>query len=294
MDRFLDSHSDIDRQLDANPSLINNKDFLRDHPDLQAYLTQHPRVTDELTENPNYFMRRENRFENSGADRDGGRRTDGDRDADRRTDPDRRSDADRDAGRDRNPNPDLNETEVATMDQFLDDHKDIAKELERKPSLIQDSKYVNHHKELKEFLGQHPQVREEFAENPSNFMHRENRFEARDSDRPDANNPNRDLTNGEVKEMDEFLDKHQKIAKDLDKNPSLVNDDKYLKHHKDLGAFMDQKPEMREELKENPSYFMHRQERLERHEGEMHGQPAQAKAKTPIEKHEDTDADRPH
>ncbi len=66
------------------------------------------------------------------------------------------------------------------MDQFLDDHQQIDKELTAKPSLINDQKYLAQHQDLKLFLSQHPQVREEFTENPTNFMQRERRFDARE------------------------------------------------------------------------------------------------------------------
>jgi hypothetical protein len=59
-----------------------------------------------------------------------------------------------------NPNPDLTRDEVAKMDQFLDDHKNIDKDLREKPSLINDEKYLDHHKELRTFLSDHPGIRE--------------------------------------------------------------------------------------------------------------------------------------
>ena len=51
-DQFLDSHPQIAQQLQANPSLINNAEFLEGHPQLQAFLTSHPELSEELKENP--------------------------------------------------------------------------------------------------------------------------------------------------------------------------------------------------------------------------------------------------
>src|SRR3989442_708428 len=62
-DQFLDSHQDIAKQLQANPLLVNNAEFMENHPQLQAFLTSHPELREELKENPSFFMRRENRFE---------------------------------------------------------------------------------------------------------------------------------------------------------------------------------------------------------------------------------------
>src|SRR5262249_61436480 len=62
-DKFLDSHRETAEQLRKNPSLVDNQQFLKDHPALQAYVQQHPAVREELRENPNAFMSAENRYE---------------------------------------------------------------------------------------------------------------------------------------------------------------------------------------------------------------------------------------
>ena len=189
------------------------------------------------------------------------------------------TDRDQDRANGQNPNPDLRNWELARMDQFLDDHQAIDKELTANPSLINDQKYLAQHKDLQLFLSNHPQVREEFTENPSYFMHRENRFDARedfrsrnntnttqnagnagatnansDRDRYAANNnPDRDEDRAR---MDQFLDDHNDVNKDLRAKPSLVNDQKYVSHHKDLQLFLNNHPQVREEFAQNPSYFM--------------------------------------
>src|SRR5215469_12424527 len=246
-DRFLDDHPDIAQQLQTKPALVNDAGYLRSQPDLQDYLNSHPRIRAELQENPNYFMGRENRFEGT--------------------------EADRDRARIQNPNPDLNEQEVGRMDQFLDEHRDIERELQQNPALIDDSNFLAQHKDLQAFLNAHPRVRAEFDENPSYFMQRENQFEgtAADRDRTRMNtnpnsaptNPNPDLTTQEVSRMDQFLDDHPDIEKQLEKKPSLIDDKGYLDHHKDLARFLDEHPQIRGEFAENPRYFMQRQNQFE-------------------------------
>src|SRR6202040_242185 len=131
-------------------------------------------------------------------------------------------------------------------------------------------KYLKRHRELQAFLNQHPGIREEMKENPSYFMHRENRLEANETDRinldRDSSRPDRDANKQQLAQIDHFLDKHKDIAKQLQTNPSLVNDEKYLKHHKDLQEVLTTNPEAREELSKNPSYFTRREARLERHD----------------------------
>jgi hypothetical protein len=299
MDQFLDQNPDIDRDLQRNPSLINNADYLRDHPLLARYLNQNPAMKEEFKENPNFFMQREQRFDAREDRRDFDRDRDaGQRDADRDRDRDR---TDRDANR-RNPNPDLTTGEVASMDQFLDDHKQIAKDLEKNPNLVDDQKFLNKHKDLRTYLDQHPAVREEARENPGYFMHREERFEASARDRADdrvrvtdrgvntrrdgddRRGADNDVSRQEVQQMDHFLDKHKKIAKDLEKDPQLANNTQYLNKHKDLKSFIASNPKVGEELRENPSRLMQDEARFEQ-KTRMNHPPA---TKTKVEQHEET------
>jgi len=247
-DQFLDQHPDIEKQLEANPSLIKNQDFLQDHPQLQNFLSSHPRIQEEFAENPTVFMNRENRFENSPADRDG------------RV----------------NPNPDLTRGEVASMDQFLDQHPEITKKLEADPSLINNQQFLSNAPELQAFFKTHPRIQEEFAETPKFFENELSRFESSEADRPGEGgnrgvNPNPDLTRGEVASMDQFLDQHPEIEKQLEANPSLINNSKYLNDHSQLRAFLSDHPEVREEFTENPSFFMQRENRFENTEDNSKG-----------------------
>ena len=141
MDRFLDSHPEISEQLRKDPSLIDNKRWVDSHPELQAFLQSHPGVREEFHENPNAFMRAENRYD----------RHEGDRDTTR--------------------------PELAAMDRFLDSHPEISEQLRKDPSLIDNKRWVDSHPELQAFLQSHPGVREEFRENPNAFMRAENRYD---------------------------------------------------------------------------------------------------------------------
>src|SRR5947208_11838235 len=104
-DRFLDTHPEIAKQLQANPSLINNPQWVEIHPDLRAFLASHPGVREEIQETPRFFMQRERRFENTES-------RPGNRSEERRGE------------------------KHANFDRFLDTHPDIAKQLQANPSLI--------------------------------------------------------------------------------------------------------------------------------------------------------------
>lgn len=306
-DQFLDRHADIDRQLSSNPSLINNQQYLQQHPGLQAYLADHPNVKEELTENPSYFMRREGRYDamETRAQRQNQNTPS------QSTGQNITGQANQGGGamprenRNGNPNPDLTQGEIASFDQFLDDHQDVNKQLEKNPQLVNEAGYVKKHKALATYLNEHPAVREELTENPAYFMKRENRFELserdRDLDRSANNQPNnmrsdadrdRDVgttTSGrisekELKEADKFLSKHKKIDKDLRKNPSLSTNPEYLEKHKDFDVFLNKNPEVQEAMRRNPSEFMHERARVEH----MNHKPKEPPAKSKAEKREET------
>jgi phage-related protein len=224
-DNFLDSHPEVAEQLRKDPSLVNNREFVEGHGELQQYLQEHPEVREELSQNPKGFMREEQRF-------------------------DRREDQTRDR--------DLTRGELANMDRFLDSHPEIAEQLRKDPSLVNDKTFVGNHAALQQFLAEHPGVREEYKENPSAFMNQEQRFDRREDQTRD-----RDLTRGELANMDRFLDSHPEIAERLRKDPSLVNDKTFVGNHPALQQFLADHPGVREEYKENPNAFMRQEQRFD-------------------------------
>lgn len=229
-DAFLDAYANIDAQLRANPSMLTNAEFLASHPQLENYLNQHPSVQTAIKENPSYFMEREKRL----AARETPRSANPDPDLNRQ---------EREKGlvgseipRSTNVNPDLNRQEVATMDQFLDKNPGIERELWRNPSLVNNAEYLEARPRLQAFLSQHPNVKEEIAENPRYFMERENRFNAQELQvqAPTANSNPRANSNArgkELAEMDQSLDEHPRIERELWRHPSLVNNAEYLQAH---------------------------------------------------------------
>jgi len=181
-------------------------------------------------------------------------------DRDRDKDRDRDRDKDNAASGQRSDN-DINRTELKNFDKFLDSHPEIAEDLAKNPSLVNDQDYVNKHPDLKEFLRSHPGVREEVKENPQVFMRRERRFESHE-----GNETNAGITNQELKNFDKFLDSHPEIAEDLAKNPSLVDDQDYVSKHPDLKAFLQSHSGVREQVKQNPGFFMQRERKFEKKE----------------------------
>jgi len=241
-DRFLDGHPEVAEQLRKDPALVKNEEFRENHPALQEFLQQHPGIREEFAENPNAFMRQEERF-------------------------DRRED-----GRDH----DTTRAELARMDQFLDSHPEVAEQLRKDPGLIRSDEFAKNHPALQEFLQRHPGIREEFAENPNAFMRQEDRFDRHEDRREDGRGRDGDATHAQLARMDQFLDSHPEIAEQLRKDPGLMKSDEFAKTHPALQEFLQQHPGIREEFAENPNAFMRQEERFDRHEDGRDGDATHA------------------
>ena len=233
MDRFLDSHPEIAEQLRKDPSLINNGEFVEKHAALQEYLQEHPEMREEFSEHPNAFMRQEERFDRQEENRDSTRR------------------------------------QLAGMDRFLDSHPEIAEQLRRDPSLINNGEFVEKHAALQEYLQKHPEMREKFGENPNAFMRQEERFDRREGDRDrdgdnrikagnpgEGNSPSDPDGRGELTSFGQFLGGHASVAKQLSKDPSLVNNREYRANHPEIGDYLKAHPAMTQQLAKNPQGVM--------------------------------------
>lgn len=234
-DQFLDKHPEIAEQLRHDPSLTMNANFLQSHPELQQFLKDHPAIQRDVDQDPRGVMRQEEHFDRTDNDR-----RDNDRDNDRRFD---------DRGRAGNQIP---QGELEAMRQFLNDHPEIAEQLQKNPKLIDNRQFVTDHSALKQFLAEHPQVRQEFDQQPYAFM--------RGEDRDDR------ASRVQLTDLDQFLDKHPEIAEQLKKNPSLINSKTFAQDHPALQQFLTNHPQLTAELQENPNAIMRQEDRYDNHE----------------------------
>ena len=222
MDHFLDSHPEIAEQLRKDPSLVNNKEFVEKHPELQTYLQQHPGIREEISENPNRFMRQEQRF-------------------------DRQEEA-RDRANDHYA--------LANMDRFLDSHPETAEQLRKDPSLVNNKEFVAKHPELQAYLQQHPGIREEISENPNGFMRQEQRYDRQEDYGRNNGGFDRDSEHREAASFGQFLGGHTNIAQQISKDPSLLNNKEYMESHPELQDYLKAHPAAQAELKQNPQAFL--------------------------------------
>lgn len=138
MDEFLDNHAHLASEINNNPQLVNNPQFLAKHPELKTFLAQHPDIRAELKEDPRLVLREERSYEQG------------------------------------EPIP---ANELKQFDQFLDSHPQIARDLSRNPRLVDDNHYRAQHPQLMSFLAVHPALRKELFVHPVKFMARLGRYE---------------------------------------------------------------------------------------------------------------------
>ena len=304
-DVFLDGHAAIARQLRSNPSLVNNEEYVENHPALQKYLENHPNLREELQENPGAFVRQSERFEGSEARRPSG---DHDRDFSRANAAgfDMFLDNHPDIARQLTNNPSLadnpkylrhhpalqqflqahpnvraelrenpqavlrtppalesqeSQGDVAGFEAFLDQHPQVSRQLSRNPSLVRNEDYLEDHPALQQFLQTHPQLRAELAENPQALMQAERQFDNREAVRSDE--PERTVAKDELATFDAFLDAHPRVAEELSRNPSLVNNEEFEENHPELQKLLNQNPEIQQHLKQNPQVFVNATVRTE-------------------------------
>jgi hypothetical protein len=263
-DRFLDRHREISQQLSSDPSLIANSQYLEQHPGLRTYLDDHPNVKKVVTETPNYFVRREvqtpyDALEAARPPQLGTGQTAGSPSSQRQS---------------TTSISVLTASEIASFDQFLGEHKRINKDLEKNPARATDTDYLKKNRDLQDYLNQHAALRQELMQYPAYFMNSRNRYELRAAERTidargsDSTNSATSMTRLSQKDLratDRFLEKHKKINKDLEKNPSLAADPQYLNKHKDFREFLERNRDINAAMRKDPVQFMQNQhDRFER------------------------------
>jgi len=217
-DQFLDIHREIAEQLRKDPSLVNNPQFESSHPALHTYLQDHPQVREEIKENPNAFMRQEDRYDRH----EGGRN-------------------------------DITRGELARFDQFLDSHREIAEQLRKDPSLVNNGEFTKNHPVLYAYLQDHPEIREEIKENPNAFMRQEDRYDRQKNGR--GNDMGRD-SHEQAARFGQFLNGHATVADQLSRDPSLVKNQEFMENHPELQDYLKDNPDVQRELMANPPTFV--------------------------------------
>lgn len=222
MDHYLDEHPEIAEQLRKDPSLIDNRRWVSDHASLQEFLQSHPQISATFRANPNLFMRDEQRYDRETSDRNISRR------------------------------------DIVEMDRFMDAHPEIAEQLKKDPSLIDNKQWVANHPALQEYLKTHIDVSAAFRAHPDQFMRDEDRYN-RDGDQFGNNRMGADGRNDRDHELTgfgQFLGEHSRVAADLSNDPTLATNKEYLANHPELNDYLQAHPTVSAQLTANPQGVM--------------------------------------
>jgi hypothetical protein len=267
-DQFLDSHREIAEQLRKDPSLAGNKRFLKDHPELQNYLRQNPQIRDALKDDPNTFMSAEERFERNEVDRG------------ELANFDRFLDAHREIATQLRKDPSLVDNRQYLKDHpelqsYLQNHPEIRQQIDRNPDAFmhqeesydrfEDSRYRNNDANGNNNSNRNPSANGSNYGNNSNNANGANNANTGSNANAGSNgnrtatansNNNDDNGRADIGRFDQFLDSHREIAEQLRKNPSLADNQQFLKDHPALQSYLQQNPSIRQRLEQNPNAFM--------------------------------------
>jgi hypothetical protein len=218
-DQFLDTHRETAEQLRKDPSLVDNEEFVRNHPALQTYLHDHPELREQLKSSPNAFMHQEERYD--------------------------RHDDDRDR---------INREELGHFDQFLNTHRETAEQLRKDPSLVDNQDFLQHHPALQTYLQEHPELRQQLKQDPNALMQQEARYSRYDNR---EGGMDRDaISHRQAASFGEFLGGHSDISQRLSEDPSLVKNQEYLENHPELKQYLSSHPDVNKEVMANPQTFV--------------------------------------
>jgi hypothetical protein len=138
---YLDEHPEVAQQLGHDPRLVDNPQFLANHPGLDEYFKNHPEVRSDLQNHPDRFMAREHYYDNHGG---------------------------------------WNGAQpLATTDHYMDSHPDVSRQLEKDPALVDNRGYVDSHPGLHEYLENHPIARRDWKSHPYRYMAAERHYDQR-------------------------------------------------------------------------------------------------------------------
>jgi hypothetical protein len=224
--RFLESHQEVAVQLHSTPWLVDNPEYLRDHPELRSYLQDHPGVRQSISDNPAAFMK---------------------------------EDAQRSElaqfSRFLDAHPDIAEQlrrdpKLADDNNFMQAHPDL-------------KTYLDEHQTAKVALHENATtfMQEEEGYN-RNAGGRD--MNARSDNRGlDADDRERDANRRNLADFQRFLDSHREIAEQIRKDPSLADSREFVENHPALQTYLQNNPGVRDDLRRDPNAFMREEDRFD-------------------------------
>ena len=135
---------------------------------------------------------------------------------------------------------------------YLTNHPEQAKQLHENPNLINDPNWLSKNPQVQTYLNKHPDLKSGAASNPNEFVNRAEMGTLKGD-------------HGALNRTSNYLDKHPDIKRDLEKDPKLIDDPKYLAAHPALQKELATHPEIRNEAMNHPNAFKEAVERNDRY-----------------------------
>ena len=139
LERYLESNSQIARQLSQDPNLIRDREFVRDHESLDEWLDNHADAEEALQANPHKYLGSTSARSSS----------------DRRT------------------TPSVSAQDLSSFESFLDNNPETARRLYENPELIKDRQFARDNRALNNWIDNHPEAAEAIQADPNKFLWRE-------------------------------------------------------------------------------------------------------------------------
>jgi hypothetical protein len=221
-ERYLDKHWETAQELYRNPDLINDREYVRDHNALRNWLEDHPKAAREIRENPRAVLWSER----------GRRSRDSDDSSTRLTDRQRRS-----------------------WDDFLDDHRAVARDLSRNPDLVNDPQYVRDHESLDDWFDEHREAAAIIRANPGAYIAQSSRSSGSDTDYEQP-------TASDIQSFEQYLDRNWEVADALYRDPELIKSRGFLRDNPSLDDWMRAHPAAARAIRERPQDYLWRKRSL--------------------------------
>lgn len=217
--RYLDDHWETAQELYRNPELINDREYVRDHDALRDWFRDHPEAAREIRDNPRAVLWRERGRGSNGRDERSTRLTDRQR---------------------------------RNWEEFLDEHRAVARDLVRNPDLVNDTRYVHDHGALDEWLREHREAAAIIMASPSAYITQPSR-----SSEPDVEDGQ--PTARDIRSFEQYLDRNWEVADALYRDPELIKSRRFLRDNPSLDDWMRAHPVAARAIRERPQDYLWRE-----------------------------------
>lgn len=153
-------------------------------------------------------------------------------------------------------------TQLSTRDRrsfenFLDSHWETAQELYRDPELVDNKQFLRGHRDLRDWMEDHPDAAEAIRADPRVVIWRERASEDREP--AERRSSTMRMSEQDLASFERYLDKDWGTAQDLYQNPDLINDRRFVRDHASLRSWLEDHPDAAEVVQANPHKFLWRE-----------------------------------